>query len=180
FRFFNCPFFKILPLKVPCDKVASNTTVYRKKGEGIAFDRIRFFVVVNGTSIFKCYGGNVLKFFNIKNFIRRTDFLKRIANHLRTKRRDSFSNLVITQVMQSNTIPAPILNNERYSLVTCACKSYLRLKQRVGLFLRQIKFKGFRSFHIGNINKIMELKQTKEERGFLPHLKEGVSTSSIR
>jgi hypothetical protein len=55
----------------------------------------------------------------------------------------------------------------------------LRFKQSVRLFLRQIKLKPYRSFHIGRNSTPQELKQQKEERGFLPALKDWVSTSSI-
>jgi len=179
FSFFNRSTFKILSLKISRDKFTFNAPCDRVKRKNTVFNGVRSFVVVHRSCIFKLYGRNILRLFNLKNLIRRTNFFNSIANHLRPKRWDIFSNMVIAKVMQCHPIPAPILNNKRNCLITCLSKYLLRFKQSVRLFLRQVEFKCYRSFHIGKSNTKQELKQQKE-RGFLPHLKVGVSTSSKR
>src|SRR3972149_11702873 len=175
FSLFNSSLFKICSLKFPKFKSTFHTSFKRKQRKNICFEGKRSLVVMDASGFLKRNYRDVLRFFDFKNFVSRTNFFNRVTNHLRAKRRDFFPNFVITQVMQSNTIPTSVFRCKGSSFIARFCKLYLRFKQSVRLFFNQNKFKCYSSFHIGNIKAIKELKQQKKGRSFLPTAKaEGI------
>jgi hypothetical protein len=133
------------------------------------------------TSIFvKSNRGYNLVFKDPSVLIRFTDSKDSIANHLRSQLARG-SDFRIAEIMQSDSIPAPMLNSKRDDLITGGKKGISQIHKLIRLIFCQSKFYADGSFHTAEkYAKPLFYLQTKiEEQRFLPALKDWVSALSI-
>lgn len=153
--FFCISTFKERFLKLPIKQFQLRSSFERKKRNFNALDSVGSFVEINGLAI----KGEVRKrliFFNpaiaVQRLVGIGDTMHSLANHLASKIRECFSNLVVNHVMQGYTIPTSLLLGDGSDHVAGGGELSRQSLQRLGLLRGRGKFERNSSLHIGHSN----------------------------
>ena len=152
-----------------------NSPSHSKKRHGGIFKQVGSLVKINGLAVKQAIRWRFC-FLNfavtMQCLVSICNTVNRLANHLASKCRESFSHLVIDQVMQSYAIPTPVLNNGWHDHVTSSGKLFSKNLQRLGLLRGRSEFHGDSFHHIGySMPKGAFVQQQTKSTPFLPMAK---------
>lgn len=152
FRVFGRATCKQIQLVLATDKRNLDTPGQSKQRKRVVLDRVGAFVEVyrrgtEGNYRDRIIPGNALVC--LERLVGIGDTVDSLANHLTTKHGELLAHWVIRQVVQRNTIPAPMFLGERNDGITRLGIGIRKRRQCRRLFWRSEQFKVDSSLHIG-------------------------------
>lgn len=150
--FLGCSAFKQVALMLAASEGDALPAFKGEQGKRVALDRIGALVEVNGRWVEDDMRNRLIfsdSLVSLKRLVGIRNAVNSLTNHLAAKRRKQFTHRVVSQVMQSYTIPAAMLLRVWNDCIAGIRKSVSQSRQRLRLLRCCQQLQGYGALHIG-------------------------------